>query len=139
MAGQLAHPGARPVPAELLQGLGHLAVGPGPAVGTQVLVQGVLDEGVGEGVAPGLGQLADQGHGRCGIEDVEQVVLVGLGGPGQEIEVEVAPDDRRHRQHPPGLFAQTAHPGPDHLAHAVGQGDRRRGSPAATHRPSASW
>ena len=128
VAGQLADPDPGAIPAEVLQGLGHLPVRPGPAGGTQVFVQGVLDEGVGEGVAPGgVGQLAHQGHGGRGVEDVEQLVLGGLGRPGQEIEIEVPTDDRRQRQHPPGVLAQSHHPGPDHLAHAVGQGHRVQG------------
>ena len=53
VTGQFAHPGPGTVPAEVLQGFGHLPVRPGPAGGTQVLVQGVLDEGVGEVVVPG--------------------------------------------------------------------------------------
>ena len=58
-------------------------------VGPEVLVQGVLDEGVGEVVAPGgVGQLPHQRHGRRGVEDVEQVVLgvarwLGPGGRGR--------------------------------------------------------
>ena len=49
------------------------AVGPGPAGGPEVLVQGVLDEGVGEVERPGhVGQLAHQGDGRGGVQQVEQ-------------------------------------------------------------------
>ena len=46
----------------------------------------------------------------------------GLRGPGQEVEIEVPTDDRRHRQHPPGVLPQSPDPRPDHHAHAVGQG-----------------
>ena len=39
VAGQLAHPCARPVPTKDLEGFGHLAMGSSPAVGTHVLVE----------------------------------------------------------------------------------------------------
>ena len=53
VVGQLADAGLRVVSAEVLQGLGHLAVDAGPPGGPQLPVQGVLHEGVGEAVAPG--------------------------------------------------------------------------------------
>src|SRR5664280_2670929 len=52
VAGQLAKPVLGAVPEEVFEGFGHLAMGPGEAGGTQVRIQGVLDEGVGEVVAP---------------------------------------------------------------------------------------
>ena len=76
VAGQLAHPRAGPVAAEVFERFGHVPVRPRPAVGTEVFVQRVLDQRVGEVVAPGrVGQLAHQGDGRRGFEDVEQVVV----------------------------------------------------------------
>ena len=45
---------------------------------------------------------------RGGIEHVEQVVLGGLRRPGQEVEIEVPADDRRHREDPPGFLARVA-------------------------------
>ena len=65
MAGQLAHPCARPIATQSFEGLGHLPVRPGPAVGTQVFVQRVLDQGVGEVVATRrVGFLTNEGRGR---------------------------------------------------------------------------
>ena len=77
-------PGARPVATESFERFGHLAVGSSPAVGTQVLIERVPDQGMGEGVAPGIGQLANEGRDGGGFEDVEQVVLVGLGGASEQ-------------------------------------------------------
>ena len=75
VAGQLTHPGPGPVAAEGFERFGHLPVRPRPAVGAQVVIQRVLDQRVSEAVAPGLGQLAHQGHGRRSFEDVEQIVF----------------------------------------------------------------
>ena len=59
-------------PQSVLQRFGHLAVRPCPSGGAQVLVQRVLDEGVGEAVATGsVGQFANQGDRCRGVEDVE--------------------------------------------------------------------
>ena len=122
VAGQLTDPGPGTVAAEVLQRLGHLPVRPRPTGGTEVLVQRVLDEGVGEAVVPrGVGELAHQGRGRRGVEDVEQLVFRCLGGPGQHIEVEVPADHRGQRQHPLGVVSQSPDPCADHHPDAVGQ------------------
>ena len=84
VAGQLADPCPGAVPAEVFERFGDLPVRPGPAGGTEVLVQGVLDERVREVVAPGrVGELAHQRRGRGGVEDVEQLVLGRLGRTGE--------------------------------------------------------
>ena len=67
------------------------------------------------------------------------VVVGGLGGPRQQIEVEVATDHRRDRKDPLGVLSESPDPHADHLAHAVGQRDPFERCPAATHRPFASW
>ena len=122
VAGQFAHPGPGPVPAQVLQCLGHRRWARARRVGPEVLIERVLDEGVGEGVAArGVGLLADQGGVGGGLQDVEELVLGHGDGPGQQVEIEVAPDDRRHRQDAPGVRAEPTDPGADHLAHAVGQ------------------
>ena len=76
VASQFAHSRSGAVPAEVLQGFGHTSVGPGPTVGTHVLVESVLDEGVSEVVVPGgVCQFPHQRSGSGGVEDVEQVVF----------------------------------------------------------------
>ena len=81
-----------------------------------------MDECVGKAVAAGrVGHLAHERGGRRGIEDVEQVVFGGVGSAGEQIEVEVATDDGREREHAPGVFAETSDAGADHFADAVGQ------------------
>ena len=76
VAGQFTHPRSGSVPVDVFHGLGHLPVGPDPPGGTEVLVQGVLDEGVGEAVMPrSVGQLPHQRRrGGC-FEDVEHFVF----------------------------------------------------------------
>ena len=71
--GPVRRPATGAIAAEVLQRFGHLPVRPGPAGGTQILVQGVLDEGVGEGVVPGVSASSrTRRRGRRGVEDVEQ-------------------------------------------------------------------
>ena len=60
--GELGDAGCAVFAAYLLDTLGHTAVKPGPARGSDVLVQAVLDQGVAEAVAPSdIGQLSDEG------------------------------------------------------------------------------
>ena len=72
VAGQLAKPVLGAVPEEVFEGFGHLAMGPGKAGGTQVRIQGVLDEGVGEVVAPRFPRtLTHQCGSSSSVEHVE--------------------------------------------------------------------
>ena len=89
----------------MLQGLRYLPMSPGPAVVSQISVQGVLDEGMGKAVAPRVGHLADQGNCSGGLEDVQQVHLVGLGGPARRSR---SKSDRS----PPQATAHAGHPCP---------------------------
>ena len=113
---------------------------PCPAGGTQVLVEGVLDEGVGEAVAArGVGRLAHQGDGRGGVEDVEQLVLevfVALARTSRSKSrpITAAIDKTRSASGP-----KPPDPSPDHLTDAVGQSHLCPGGPRAIHRPVASW
>ena len=52
-------------------------------------------------------------------KQVEHVVLVDVGGAGEQLQVEVPADHRRGRQHPGRLRAEARHPGADHLADRV--------------------
>jgi hypothetical protein len=70
----------------------------------------------------GVGQLSYQGHGRRGVEDVEQLVLRSVRGFRQEIEIKVSTDHRRHRQRTLGVFPESHYPATDDLTYAVGQG-----------------
>jgi hypothetical protein len=53
VAGQFAQAASLGLPVEALDGLAHGLVQPGAPRPAEVLVEGVLDEGVGEAVAPG--------------------------------------------------------------------------------------
>ena len=112
VAGQLTHSWARAGPRRGLKASATCRCARARRVGPRSSYKRVLDEGVGEVVAArGVGQLAHQGDGRRGVEDVEQLVLGGLRGPGQHVEVEVAADDRRQRQHPLGVGPESRRPG----------------------------
>ena len=124
VAGQLTDTLVGPVPEQLLQRFSHQAVHPGPAGRPHVFVEGVLDQRVGKPIATGRpGQLADEVGRLSVVEEIEQGVLVGSGDFGQEIDVEVPPDDRRCREDFGGPIPQPSHPGAHHLADAVGQGE----------------
>jgi len=83
------------------------------------LVQGVLDEGVGEAVTPwDTGNLAHESRHAGGVEEVEQLVLGALGHMGEQVHIELTSDDRGEREDLVGGLAQAGNPGADHLAHA---------------------
>ena len=56
-----------------------------------------------------------------GFEDVEQRIHRDPGGPLQDVEIEVPPDDGRGRQHLFGIGPQPHDPAADHLADALGE------------------
>ena len=90
----------------------------------EVLVEGVLDEGVLEPEA--AGELADLGDERGvggGLEEVEQGVLVVVGDGVEDAEVELAADHRGEGQHPADVVAEPIHP----ADHDVADAARERG------------
>jgi len=126
--GQLAHPCTGAIPAKLFEGFGHPPVCAGTAGRAQVFIKSVLDESVGEAVAPGYaGQLPHERHRRSCVEHIEELIFRCGGGPGQEAEIEVPADNRSDRQHPLGVLPQPPDAGTDHHAHAVGQGQLLQG------------
>ena len=137
VVGEIAHacPGA--LPAHGLQGLGHGAMSPRPARDPQVLVHGVLDEGVGEAVAPGnVDQLTHQAAAAAASRTSRSSPSELLGHPGQQLQVEV-PSDHRRQGRGPGWrrLAQPGHSGADDFSHAVGQG---QGWPSDAAPPSSA-
>ncbi len=84
----------------------------------------MLEQGVREGEP--LGGPVDLGHHRGArrlFEGVEHGALVALRDAGQQTQIEVAADDRRHRQDLLHVVAEASHPLAHHLAHALGQPD----------------
>ncbi len=123
---ELPRPPLGVVPTEVLQCLGDLTVRPSATGRTQLLVQGVLHEGMREAVAPGgLGHLPHERHGDGRVQEIEELVLVPLGDPAQGLEVEVPANDRGRGQDSGGLAGESAHSGGDHLPDAVRQGHPR--------------
>src|SRR5580700_1987008 len=65
VVGELGDARCRVFTANLLDALGDTAVKPGPARGSDLLVQAVLNQGMAEAVAPcDIGQLSDEGRSR---------------------------------------------------------------------------
>ncbi len=68
------------------------------------------------------------------VEEIQELVLVSCGGRGQEVEVEVAPDDRGNAEHIASRPAETSDAGADDRAQALRQGEidlRLTGHPTA--------
>ena len=124
MASKLAYPHSRPFTAELLQSHCDLSMHKCSAGGTEVLIEGVLNEGMGEDVATGgICQLSYQGDGRSSVENVEQLLFRDPCGTGQHFEIEIPADDSRHRKHMFSGRSQASDSGTDHHAHTFGQSD----------------
>ena len=105
----------------------------------EVLVQRVLDEGVGEAVVPrGVGELAHQGRGGRRVEDVEQrrrpTVSVARASRSRSKSrpITAASDNTRSAS-----ASQPPDTGADHRADAGRQRHLRRAASAATQRPVA--
>ena len=80
-----------------LQRFSHSLVGSLATSGTKVLVQGVLDQGVEEAVAPGLVfGFADEPRSNCSFEKIQKSVLVEVEQPREHLQVEVSSDHRCH-------------------------------------------
>ena len=122
MSGQLGRPCLRSRAIELLEDLGDLAMRPCPTRRAQVLVEGVLSEGVGETeVLNGSLDLDEKPCPDAGVDDVEQCILVAVNHSSEDLDVEVAPDHRRLGEHPAHLLTEAVHPLSHHLADALGQ------------------
>ena len=74
---------------------------------------------MGEAVAVGAG-LLDKSRPHRLVQGVKQAVLWGITQRGQQLDVEVAAEHGRHRQHLVGLGRQASETPPDHVAHPLG-------------------
>ena len=88
-------------------------------------------QSVHERVQPLGGGLFDDARRHRLVEQVEQVVLVVAGDLDEEVEVELAPDDRRGAERAAGSFGKVLDPPSDHLLHAVGHAQRLEREPSA--------
>ena len=104
---------------------------------TKALVDRVPNERVGEDVVTrGPRNLAHERRRGGGLEDLENFVLREASGPGQKVEVKPPTDHRCDGQGSFGAIPETGHSAPHDLSHAVGQGQRSRGTrPSSTDRP----
>jgi hypothetical protein len=95
--------------------LGHLPVRPGPAVRTEVFIQGVLDEGVGEVVAPRVRSSRTRATAAAASRMSSNSSSEVFVARAKQVEVEVPTDHRRHRQHPLSVLTEAHQPEPRSL------------------------
>ena len=91
------------------------------AVGTQFLVERVLNEGMGEAVRPGIGRFVDQGRRRRTLENEKECLRRHLQGAGEQFQVKVPTDDGSHRQDPLNLGTHPNQSGRNDVANAPRQ------------------
>ena len=124
---QLGQPGIRPRAVELLDRLADPPVQPRPPGRRQLGLERRAQQGVGERVAAGRARdLHEQRAAHGGVEDVEQLVLGEAGDALEQLEVEVAADQRGDAEHATGVLGQAADARRDHVAHALRARRRRR-------------
>ena len=105
-----------------LERLGDVAVEPPPSSGRQVVVERVLDECVHERVAIGAtGGLRYDGGLLSQIEEVEEIVLAGLGHLGEEADVEIPADRRGGGEHTRRVGREAFDPPTHNFTHAHGE------------------
>ena len=123
VTGQLAHPEPRSVAPKGLQGLTDDAVIPRLPSRSELFVDEVLNEGMGEGVLrPAPGVLPDERHRPGRVQQIEEGVLRNLARLRQQVEVELKADHRRHREDALGVVPESHHACPNHVADAVREG-----------------
>ena len=122
MAGELAQPLAWLIPALVLERLCDPPVQPGAARSPEILIQGVLDERMGEREAPRPSRaLLSSDAATASSSRSSSRVSGSVDYREQQIEIEVTADHRGRTECRAGVRAQALHPPPDHLAHALGQ------------------
>ena len=83
------------------------------------VVERVPDQGVSEAQASGdAGDLAEDAFEHCLVQDVQQVASTAAGQPGKDVEVELAPEDRRRNERGLASLGQPCHPLADDRARA---------------------
>jgi hypothetical protein len=95
----------------VLDGLAHGLVEPGAPRPAEVLVEGVLDQRVREGVAPRcVGEFVHDRGALDLVEQVDELVLVDLGRLCQELDAEVCSATSSPTPRPPAICL---YPAPD--------------------------
>jgi hypothetical protein len=121
VVGQLGQIALEVVAAQLDQGRAHPVVQAPPLPGGELLIQRLVDEGVGEPepARPAL-HLHDQPRLHRLLEVVEHVAGRRPGGPGDHVQVEVAPLHRGRGQAGVGGVRQPVEPPADHVPDPLG-------------------
>ena len=110
---QLREPRVRPRAVELLDRLADAQVQPRPPGRRQLGLERRAQQGVGERVAAGRARdLREQRAAHRGVEHVEQLVLGQAGDPLEQLEVEVAADQRGDAEHAAGVLRTAGRRGP---------------------------
>ena len=139
MARQFADPRARSPRAELLQRLGDLSVRLRPARRSEILVQGVLDERMGEVELPRrVGRLSDQRCRGRRVEHVDQLVGRRRRRSREEIQVEVTADHGREREHALGAPPRRT-TRPPITSRTLSGSATSANEPSTAQRPDESW
>ena len=135
--GQFAHAAPRIVATQFFQGFRHLSVRSGPAGGTEVLVQGVLDEGMEKLKWPGASASsrtkATVPAASRNRERHPQSCLVATAKRSRSKSRPITAATDNTAQPP----SRAGHPGTDHLADLSGKAVTSREA-SASHRPSTS-
>ena len=109
---------------DALDGLGDLAVEPNPAADRQLLIQGVLDEGVREREPIARRpNLSDQPRLHRALEQFERGVGVEVGGAGHNVEIEIAAHDGGRGEDTVHRIAETPNSITNDLADALWESD----------------
>jgi hypothetical protein len=121
VVGQLGQVALEVVAAQLDQGRAHPVVQAPPLPGGELIVQGLVDKGVGE---PEAARAALHLHHQLGVhrllEVVEHVAGRRPGGPGDYVQVEVAALHRGRGQAGVGGVGEPVEPPADHVPDALG-------------------
>jgi hypothetical protein len=103
-----------------LERLAHASVQEGPPRRRQLAQDRLVDQRVGESVAPDRARLLDQHlpHDRA-VEQVQQRVGRGVHHRSEHVEVELAPRDGRHGERAAAVLPEAGEPAPEQVLHAL--------------------
>ena len=119
MLRELAQAGFGVVGAAPLQRLRNALVQPGTARAGEFVAEGVVDQRVHEGEPPGpVARLSHQRRRGGRFQDVDRIVLADAGHAGEQVDVELAPDDRGRAKDALGVWAESRHAPADDLVDA---------------------
>ena len=106
--------------ARLLHRFGDPPVQPGAPRAAELLVEGVVDQGMSEGEAPHrTARLVEDGGLHRLVEQVEELVLFRFQHAREQVDVELAPDHRRNAERTTVRLTEALDASSNDLAHAL--------------------